>query len=64
MTMHGLPPLTSEEFASLVDLAATTPSLKMSALHLTRLMVLGYVTMGSDGPAVTGEGFMHISENR
>jgi hypothetical protein len=36
-------PLTAEQLASLVDLAMVTPSPKIPALHLTRLMVLGYV---------------------
>jgi hypothetical protein len=43
MTVDALPPLTAEQLASLVDLAMVTPSPKIPALHLTRLMVLGYV---------------------
>jgi hypothetical protein len=48
----------------LVDLAVTTPRPRLSALHLTKLMVLGYVMMGPDEPAITGEGFKRIAENQ
>jgi hypothetical protein len=45
MTIDAVPGLTPEELNSLGDLAMLTPSPKIPALHLTRLMVLGYVQM-------------------
>jgi hypothetical protein len=48
---------------SLVDLAMLTPSPKIPALHLTRLMVLGYVQLTADGPLVTGDGLIRITED-
>jgi len=32
-------------------------------LHLTRLIVLGYVMMTADGPLVTADGLIRITEN-
>jgi hypothetical protein len=61
MTIDASPGLTPEELNSLVDLAMLTPSPKIPALHLTRLMVLGYVQMTADGPLVTGDGLIRIT---
>jgi hypothetical protein len=36
---------------------------KIAALHLTRLRVLGYVMMTADGPLVTADGPIRITEN-
>jgi hypothetical protein len=63
MTIAALPPLTPEELNSLVDLAVVTPSPKLPALHLTRLVMLGYVLMGTDGPIVAGDGLIRITES-
>lgn len=57
-------PLTSDEFSSLVTLAVTTPSPKIPPLHLTRLVMLGYVVMEADGPRVTADGLLLITESR
>jgi hypothetical protein len=62
MTIDALPLLTPEELGSLVDLAVVTPSPKLPALHLTRLVMLGYVLMSPDGPMVTGDGLIRITE--
>jgi hypothetical protein len=63
MTIDASPGLTPEELSSLVDLAMLTPSPKIPALHLTRLMVLGYVQLTADGPLVTGDGLIRITED-
>jgi hypothetical protein len=63
MAIDASPGLTPEELNSLVDLAMLTPSPKIPALHLTRLMVLGYVQMTADGPLVTGDGLIRITED-
>ena len=42
-----------DRHVGLADLAVVTPSPKLPALHLTRLVMLGYVLMGTDGPIVT-----------
>ena len=62
MTIDVSPALTAEELNSLVDLAVLTPSPRTRALHLTRLMVLGYVLMTADGAQVTGDGLTGITE--
>jgi hypothetical protein len=53
MTIDALPLLTPEELGSLVDLAVVTPSPKLPALHLTRLVMLGYILMSPDGRATS-----------
>jgi hypothetical protein len=59
-----LPALTSEELTSLVDIwAITTPTAKIPAIHLARLVLLGYVVMSPDGPRVTGDGLIRITES-
>jgi hypothetical protein len=63
MTVDALPHLPAAQLASLVDLAMVTPSPKIPALHLTRLMVLGYVMMTADGPLVTADGLIRITED-
>jgi len=63
MTIDALPLLTPEEFNSLIDLAVLTPSPKLSALHLTKLVMLGYVLISPDGPMVTGDGLIRITES-
>lgn len=62
--MRRPPPLTPDEFSSLVALAVTTPKPKIPALHLTKLVVLGYLVMEADGPRVTADGLVLITENQ
>jgi hypothetical protein len=62
MTDRILPALTFEELTSLINLAAPTPAPKIPAIHLVRLVLLGYVRMAPDGPQVTGDGLIRIAE--
>jgi hypothetical protein len=57
------PLLTPEEFASLLELALTTPSPEIPAIHLTRLAAARYVVISPAGPVVTGDGLMRIMES-
>ena len=63
MTFVAWPLLMPGELSSLVDLAVVNPSPKLPALHLTRLVMLGYVLMSPDGPMVTGDGLIRITES-
>ena len=63
MTMHAPKLLTPEEFASLIEVAITSPSPAIPAPHLAKLMTLGYVTMTSKGVVVTGDGLIRITES-
>jgi hypothetical protein len=63
MTIRTSPALTPEELTSLVDLAITSPAPKIPAIHLARLVLLGYVLMNADGPLVTGDGLIRITES-
>jgi len=63
MTVCILPTLTAEELASLVELAIETSTPKIPAIHLTRLTMLGYVVTGPEGPLVTGDGLIQITES-
>jgi hypothetical protein len=63
MTVRMPPALTSEELTSLVSLAIATPAPKIPAIHLARLVLAGYVLMAPDGPLVTGDGLIRITEN-
>jgi hypothetical protein len=63
MTDRILPALTPEELTSLVNLAVTTPTPKIPAIHLARLVLLGYVRMAPDGPRVTGDGLIRITDS-
>ncbi len=44
MTVHAPKLLTPEEFASLIEVAITSPDPKIPAPHLAKLITLGYVT--------------------
>ena len=59
-----LPPLTPDELASLVSIAVETPAPKIPPIHLARLVLSGYLLMGPDGPRVTGDGLIRITERR
>jgi hypothetical protein len=63
MTARTLPTLTPEELTSLVNLAIASPAPKIPAIHLARLVLLGYVLMAPEGPRVTGDGLIRITES-
>jgi hypothetical protein len=63
MTIHTSSLLTPEEFASLIELALTTPAPKIPNSHLTKLIDLGYVALTAEGLRVTGEGLMRMNES-
>jgi hypothetical protein len=63
MTVYTPKLLTPEEFASLIELALTTPAPKIPALHLAKLIDLGYVLITPSGAVVTGDGLIRITEN-
>ena len=63
MTVHAPKLLTPEEFASLIEVAVTSPNPKIPASHLTKLLNLGYVTETADGLVVTGDGLIRITES-
>ena len=63
MTDRISPALTSEELTSLTNLAVTIPAPKIPAIHLARLVLLGYVRIAPDGPQVTGDGMIRIAES-
>jgi hypothetical protein len=63
MTVHAPKLLTPEEFASLIEIAVTSPTPKVPEAHLAKLIALGYVTMTANGLIVTGDGLMRITES-
>lgn len=63
MTVHAPKLLTPEEFASLIEVAVTSPSPMIPAPHLTKLINLGYVIVTAKGPVVTGDGLIRITES-
>jgi len=63
MTVHAPKLLTPEEFASLIEVAITSPNPKIPAPHLAKLVALGYVTVTAKGPVVTGDGLIRITES-
>jgi hypothetical protein len=63
MTVHAPNLLTPEEFASLIEVALTSPAPSIPGPHLTRLVTLGYVAMTAKGPVVTGDGLIRITES-
>jgi hypothetical protein len=63
MTVHTPKLLTPEEFASLIEVAVTSPDPKIPAAHLTKLVTLGYVAMTAKGTMVTGDGLIRITES-
>jgi hypothetical protein len=63
MTLHTPRLLTPEEFASLIELALTTPAPTIPAAHLSKLVDLGYVSLTQAGPIVTGDGLIRITES-
>jgi hypothetical protein len=63
MTLHTPKLLTPEEFASLIEVAVTSPNATIPAPHLAKLITLGYVAVTSKGPVVTGDGLIRITES-
>jgi hypothetical protein len=63
MTVHSSKLLTPEEFASLIEVAVTSPTPKIPASHLAKLVTLGYVAATAKGLLVTGDGLIRITES-
>jgi hypothetical protein len=63
MTVHAPRLLTSEEFASLLEVAVSGPEANIPASHLNKLVTLGYVALRDQGPIVTGDGLVRITES-
>jgi hypothetical protein len=63
MTVHAPKLLTPEEFASLIEIAVTSPDTNIPSAHLTKLIALGYVISTAKGPIVTGDGLIRITES-
>ena len=63
MTLHAPKLLTPEEFASLIEVAVTSPNAMIPTHHLAKLVTLGYVAVTSKGPVVTGDGMIRIRES-
>ncbi len=63
MTVHTPKLLTPEEFASLIEVAITSPTPTIPAPHLAKLVTLGYVVMTAKGPIVSGDGLIRITES-
>lgn len=62
MTVHAPKLLTSEDFASLIEVAVTSPP-KIPAPHPAKLIPLGYVAVTTKGPVVTGDGLIRNTES-
>jgi hypothetical protein len=63
MTVHTPKLLTPEEFASLIEVAITSPTPTIPAHHLAKLVTLGYVIVTAKGTIVTGDGLIRITES-
>jgi hypothetical protein len=63
MTVHAPKLLTPEEFASLIEVAISSPDPTISAAHLAKLVTLGYVAQTAKGTVVTGDGLIRITES-
>jgi hypothetical protein len=63
MTVHTPKLLTPEEFASLIEVAVASPDPNVPAAHMTKLLTLGYVALTENGPIVTGDGLIRITES-
>ena len=63
MTVHAPKLLTPEEFASLIEVAITSPNPTIPAPHLAKLVTLGYVVVTAKGPIVSGDGLIRITES-
>lgn len=63
MTVHTPKLLTPEEFAALIEIAITPQNPTVPPHHLSKLISLGYIVMSANGPQVTGDGLMRITES-
>ena len=63
MTVHTPKLLTPEEFAALIEIAITPQNPTVPPHHLSKLVTLGYVVLSANGPLVTGDGLMRITES-
>jgi hypothetical protein len=63
MTVHAPKLLTPEEFASLIEVAVSSPNPNVPAHHLAKLITLGYVAVTAKGPVVSGDGLIRITES-
>lgn len=63
MTLHAPKLLTPEEFASLIEVAISSPDAKIPAVHLAKLLNLGFVALTAKGTVVTGDGLIRITES-
>ena len=63
MTLHAPKLLTPEEFASLIEVAVTSPNAMIPTHHLAKLVTLGYVAVTAKGLLVTGDGLIRITES-
>ena len=63
MTIHAPKLLTPEEFASLIEIAVTSPDPRIPQAHLAKLVALGYVMLTATGAVVTGDGLMRMTES-
>ena len=63
MTVHTQKLLTPEEFASLIEVAVTSPDPRIPDAHLAKLITLGYVAVTAKGTFVTGDGLIRITES-
>ena len=63
MTVHTPKLLTPEEFASLIELAISSPNPKIPPAHLAKLVALGFVAETAKGAVVTGDGLIRITES-
>ena len=63
VSFHAQKLLTPEEFASLLEIAVTSPDPSIPAAHLSKLVALGYVALTAKGPVVTGDGLIRITES-
>jgi hypothetical protein len=63
MTVHAPKLLTPEEFASLIEVAVSSPNPKIPPPHLAKLITLGYVVVTAKGPVVSGDGLIRITES-
>jgi hypothetical protein len=63
VTVQASKLLTPEEFASLIEIAVAASEPNVPPAHLEKLVSVGYVTMTEDGPLVTGDGLIRITES-